>query len=332
MMVHNDLKQLPEFKNAVITIGSFDGVHCGHQKIIQRVNQLAQKVDGESVLITFHPHPRLVIYPKDDSLQLITTIDEKVRLLERYGLDHVVVVPFSIEFSQQSADEYIVNFLVDRFRPKYIVIGYDHKFGLNRQGDIDFLKHYQEAYDYQVEEIPVQEINDLSISSTKIRKAVQKGEIAAANELLGHYYTLTGTVVHGQQIGITLGFPTANLEVNHPHKLIPPNGIYAVRVKHHDQTYGGMLYIGDRPSLKDLNNQTIEVNIFEFEKNIYGDRLLVEFVAYVRSDITFSNLADLSVQLGKDKIASQAILQKQVLQKSTQNKEVDPSVAVVILN
>lgn len=332
MMVHNDLKQLPEFKNAVITIGSFDGVHCGHQKIIQRVKQLADKVDGESILITFHPHPRLVIYPKDNSLELITTIDEKVRLLEHYGLDHVVVVPFSVEFSQQTADEYIVNFLIDRFQPKYIVIGYDHKFGLNRQGGIDFLKHYQETYNYQVEEIPVQEINDLGISSTKIRKAIQKGKIAAANELLGHYYTLTGTVVHGQQIGETLGFPTANLEVTHTHKLIPPNGIYAVRVRHHDQVYGGMLYIGDRPTLKNLTNQTIEVNIFDFKKNIYGDRLLVEFVDYVRSDITFTNLADLSVQLGKDKIASEAILQNEVKEVEVVPKSVLPTVAVVILN
>jgi hypothetical protein len=332
MMVHNDLKQLPEFKNAVITIGSFDGVHCGHQKIIQRVKELAQKVDGESVLITFHPHPRLVIYPKDRSLQLLTTIDEKVRLLERYGLDHVVVVPFSIEFSQQSADEYIVNFLVDRFHPKYIVIGYDHKFGLNRQGDIDFLRHYQKSHHYEVEEIPAQEIDDLSISSTKIRKGIQQAQIQAANKLLGHYYTLTGTVVHGQQIGETLGFPTANLEVTHTHKLIPPNGIYAVRVRHHNQVYGGMLYIGDRPTLKNLHNRTIEVNIFEFKKNIYGDRLLIEFVDYVRADEAFSNLADLSVQLGKDKTAAEAILNQSVQEVMEEAPKVQASVAVVILN
>lgn len=329
MMVHRDLNQLPAFKNAVITIGSFDGVHQGHQKIIERVKQLAKKSQGESVLITFHPHPRLVVYPKDKSLQLLSTIDEKVRLLQQFDIDHLVIVPFSIDFSQQAADEYIVNFLVGKFNPRYVVIGYDHKFGLNRQGDINFLRHYEEKYQYQVEEIPKQEVNNLGISSTKIRNALAESAISRANRLLGHNYILSGKVVHGQRIGHSLGFPTANLEMPSLHKLVPPNGIYAVKVFHKEKQYGGMLYIGDRPSIKELNDRTIEVNIFDFDQEIYGDDLILEFVDYIRGDQAFENLNDLSDQLGRDR--EEAL---RCLALSERNPRVTSraTVAVVILN
>lgn len=329
MMVHHDLNQLPAFKNAVITIGSFDGVHQGHQKIIERVRQLSKKVQGECVLITFHPHPRLVVYPKDNSLQLLSTIDEKISLLERFGLDHLVIVPFSIDFSQQSADEYIVNFLVGKFKPSYIVIGYDHRFGLNRQGDIDFLRFYEDKFQFKVEEIPKQEVDHLSISSTKIRTAITEADIQKANRLLGHAYTLSGKVVQGQQIGQSLGYPTANLDISNPHKLIPPNGIYAVRVKHDDVEYGGMLYIGDRPSIKGSDHRTIEVNIFDFDDTIYGDALSLEIVDYIRGDQTFDQLKDLSKQLSKDKEAALRLL---AISERSADVQSEATVAVVILN
>jgi len=333
MKVHNDLNNLPGFRNAVLTIGSFDGVHEGHQKIIKRMNRLAREQDGESILITFHPHPRLVIYPDDDSLRLITTIDEKIQLLDHYGLDHVVIVPFTPAFSQQSADEYIQHFLVEKFNPRTIVIGYDHRFGAGRKGDINFLRSHAQHAGFDVVEIAKQEVEDMAISSTKIRKALEGGRISNATQLLGHTFTLTGTVVHGQRIGNSIGFPTANLEISQPHKLIPPNGIYAVQVRHQNEQYGGMLYIGDRPTLKEYNNRTIEVNIFGFDQEIYGDKLQLEFIDFIRQDSAFTNLDDLSAQLAKDREAAVAILEaRQPSGKKQASADPLPAVAVVILN
>lgn len=310
MEVYYDLKDLPVFKSAVLTIGSFDGVHSGHQKILERLRQLAQEVQGESIVITFHPHPRLVIYPKDNSLQLINDIEEKVALLERYGIDNVVVVPFTIEFSQQSADEYIQKFLVDKFNPRYIVIGYDHRFGLNRQGNIDYLKHASRSANFDVIEIQKQEIEDIAISSTKVRKALNKGDVHTASKLLGHYFTLTGKVVKGQQIGNTIGFPTANISIENKHKLIPPYGIYAVYLVHDKERYEAMLYIGDRPTLKAYDNRTIEVNIFDFKKDIYGEIVQVELVDFIREDATFASLEALQDALKADKKSTLKILAK----------------------
>mgnify|MGYP006285359783 CR=1 FL=1 len=333
MKVHNDLNNLPEFRHAVLTIGSFDGVHEGHQKIIERMNRLAREQDGESILITFHPHPRLVIYPNDDSLRLITTIDEKIQLLEQYGLDHVVIVPFTIEFSQQSADEYIQKFLLEKFNPSTIVIGYDHRFGVGRQGDINYLRWHAEREGFTVVEIEKHEVENMAISSTKIRKALDAGDIEQATRLLGHTFTLTGTVVHGQRIGNSIGFPTANLEISQRHKLIPPNGIYAVRVRHQNEQYGGMLYIGDRPTLKEYNNRTIEVNIFDFDQEIYGDKLQLEFIDFIREDSAFTSLEDLSAQLAQDREAAMSILKTAApAGKKPAQPEVLPAVAVVILN
>lgn len=331
MKVYNDLNNLPEFKNAVVTIGSFDGVHQGHQKIIEKVNQLARNIDGESVLITFHPHPRLVVYPNSGDLQLLTSIDEKVDLLERYGLDNVVVVPFTVEFSQQSADEYIQKFLVEKFHPRYIVIGYDHRFGLGRQGDVNYLKWHGPQEGFEVITIEKQEVEDIAVSSTKIRRALENADIETATRLLNHYFTLTGTVVHGQRIGASLGFPTANLDITQKHKLIPPTGIYAVFVQHQKERYGGMLYIGNRPTLREHNNRTIEVNIFDFNKNIYGDKLRLEIVAHLREDREFEHFEALSRQLKEDKKKTQQLLLKKE-QAAAKKKRKQPNVAVVILN
>ncbi|MEL6142264.1 MAG: bifunctional riboflavin kinase/FAD synthetase, partial [Bacteroidota bacterium] len=269
MQVHYQLEKLPDFKNAAITIGSFDGLHLGHQQLIRRVNRLAASREGESVVITFHPHPRQIVYPNDKSLRLLTSIKEKVALFEQFRVDHLVIVPFTVEFSQLSADEYIKDFLHRYFKPACIVIGYDHRFGLNRQGDINFLKWYGDQLDYEVIQIEPQEVADITVSSTKIRNALIVGEIDNANQLLGHRYQLTGKVVKGRQIGRTIGFPTANIDVDNPYKLIPAEGIYAAQARWGNQFLEGMLYIGQRPTLDDGRAQTIELNIFDFDHDLY---------------------------------------------------------------
>lgn len=332
MNVYRDLNNLPNFQNAVITIGSFDGVHGGHQFILERVKQLAREVDGESVIITFHPHPRLVVYPKDTSLRLINTIEEKIALLDRYGIDNVVIVPFTIAFSQQSADEYIEKFLLEKFNPKWIVIGYDHRFGLNRQGDINYLKHYSQKSNFQVDEIQPQQIDEITVSSTKVRIAIQAGAVKKATKLLGHHFILTGTVEKGQQIGKTIGFPTANIKPPSIHKLLPKEGIYATFVHHKGKRYEGMLYIGTRPTLPEHNNKTIEVNIFDFNQQIYGDELTLELVEFIRDDAKFDSLEALQSALAKDKISTLEILTKQPPQPINKATFNYPEVAVVILN
>lgn len=332
MNVYKDLNNLPDFQNAVITIGSFDGVHGGHQIILNRVKELAQDVNGESVVITFHPHPRLVVYPKDTSLRLINTIEEKISLLERYGIDNVVIVPFTIAFSQQSADEYIEKFLLEKFNPKWIVIGYDHRFGLNRQGDINYLKHYSKEANFQVDEIEPQQIDEITVSSTKVRKAIQAGKVKQAGKLLGHHFLLSGTVVKGQQIGKTIGFPTANLKLPSVHKLLPQEGIYATFVHHRGKRYKGMLYIGTRPTLPEHDNKTIEVNIFDFNQTIYGDELTLELVEFIRPDAKFDSLEALQAALAADKISTLQILKKQPAPQINRATFNYPEVAVVILN
>ncbi len=332
MRVFNDLTDLPEFRNAVLTIGSFDGVHQGHQQILDRVKELARQNEGESIVVTFHPHPRLVVYPKDNSLKLITTIEEKVQLLRRYGIDNVVVVPFTVEFSQQSADEYIKKFLVDKFHPKHIVIGYDHRFGLNRQGDINYLKWHGEACGYEVVEIGKHEVEDIAVSSTKVRRALDEGKVSDAARLMGHYFSLTGTVVHGNKIGKRIGFPTANLEIPQRHKLLPPGGIYAVYAYHQGQRYGGMLYIGDRPTLEQYDNKTIEVNLFGFDKDIYGDKLQLELIERTRDDEKFDGLEALSKRLQQDREEVQKVIGE--LESAETKKKMSPQAraAIVILN
>ncbi len=333
MKVYTDLSKLDEFKNAVITIGSFDGVHTGHQKILERVKQLAKEEEGESVLITFHPHPRLIVNPNDTSLKLLTSVQEKVDLVNKYGIDHLVFVPFNKAFSLQSPDEYIRNFLHKYFKPVKIVIGYDHKFGNNRAGNIELLKTYQEELGYQVEEISKQEVDHIAVSSTKVRKALTEGKIIPATELLNHYFSLTGEVVRGQAIGKEIGFPTANIDVKDPHKLIPGEGIYAVYVHYNDHRYDGMLYLGNRPTLEDHNNYVCEVNIFDFKKEIYGEQLKIDFVRRIRDDEKFPGLDALKKQLIQDKANALAVLgQTSKIEIKEENKKPLPKVAVVILN
>lgn len=307
MRVFQSLDTLPKFKNAVITIGSYDGVHAGHQEIIKQVNTLAKKVGGESVLITFHPHPRLVVAPDDKSLKLITSVNEKIEVLRQFGIDNIVIVPFTKEFAAQSPTEYVKDFLVKYFQPNRIVIGYDHRFGQKRAGDIEFLKSLAEANNYQVVEIEKHEVDDIAVSSTKIRKAILNGEIEKANSFLQYPFVLSGQVIHGKKIGTEIGYPTANLEVERQNKIIPKAGIYAVYVRYNEERYKAMLYIGNRPTLNG-QDQSIEVNLFDFNANLYGKTLYVEFVAHIREDAKFDSLEELQMQIGKDKVSTLAVL------------------------
>ena len=310
MKVFRDINAIPSIPKPVLTIGSFDGVHLGHQQILNQINLLAKEHGGESVVITFHPHPRQIIYPKDNSLTLLNTLNEKLYLLEKAGIDNVVVVPFSIEFSQQNPKEYIEKFLIEKFQPAFIVIGYDHRFGLNREGNIFLLNQYQEAHEFEVVEIQKHELENIAISSTTIRKSIQAHEIEKANALLGSPYLISGQVISGKQLGKELGFPTANLKIENKHKLIPGEGIYAVRILHQERTFDGMLYIGNRPSLNDNDAQSIEINIFDFNEMIYHEFIIVQVLSYVRADQKYDSMDALKAQLSLDKKMVQAILKE----------------------
>jgi len=330
MRVFRDINNLPEFENAVLTIGSFDGVHNGHQALLKKVKSLAQKVDGEVVIITFHPHPRQIIYPKDDTLKLLNSIEEKIQLFEKIGVDNLVIVPFSIQFSQQSADEYVEKFLVEKFHPKVVVVGFDHKFGLNRQGDISFLKFHGKNFGFEVEEIQKQTLSDLKISSTRVRNALLEKQVGEANNSLGYNYMLTGEVIRGLELGSKLGYPTANLKVSTKHKLIPPNGVYAAYVWYENQRYQSMFYIGNRMTIEGHPQLTMEANIFDFDDSIYGENIQIELVEFIREGKKFEDLNALKAQLKKDKTTTQKVLEE--LEKKQLSNSKKKSVAVVILN
>jgi len=307
MRVFRDINSLPAFKNAVITVGTFDGVHRGHQQLIRKIHSLAQSVTGESVLITFNPHPRIVVHPDDHQLRLLSTLDEKISLLEKEGIDNLVVVPFTKEFSTQSAREYVECFLVGQFHPAVIVIGYNHSFGHHRDGNIELLKKLSAEYNFRVEEISKQIVEDIAVSSTRIRIALEERDCELASQLLGRHYSLYGTVVEGDKIGRTLGYPTANIAVADSTKLIPADGIYAVTVTVEGKIYKGMLSIGYRPTVGGTK-KTIEVNIFDFNKNIYNQTIELSFVKWLRAEEKYSSLDELKVQLEKDKINSLEVL------------------------
>ena len=329
MQTHFDLAALPRFRNAVVTIGSFDGVHAGHRQLFEGIQRLAHRHHGESVVITFDPHPRSVLRPNLPT-KLLTTREEKIRYCAACGVDHLVIVPFTREFSEQTPKEYVQQFLVRHFSPTAIVIGYDHRFGKDRAGDLQFLRSYAQLYRYEVVEIGAQEIDDLAVSSTRIRKCLRAGEVREAGELLGRPYALTGTVERGKQIGRTIGFPTANIRVDEPAKLIPALGIYAVRAILGEERLDGMLYIGDRPSLQDGRGVTIELNLFDFDRDLYGQELTVEFVAFLRGDMTLDGLDALRVQLEHDEISARSVLSGRQLTGAA--RDYRPATAVVILN
>jgi riboflavin kinase/FMN adenylyltransferase len=300
MHTHNGLEHLPTFKNAVLTIGTYDGVHFGHQKIIRRITEIAKEIDGESVMLTFDPHPRLVLNPYDERLKLISTIDEKIELLDSFGLNHLVIAEFSKEFASMEAEEYVEKILIKNFHPKRIVIGYDHRFGKDRKGDIELLRQLADKYHYEVEEIPAQTLDEISISSTKVRNALLEGDIQQANQFLAHPFTIKGRVVHGDKIGRVLGFPTANIEISNPHKLIPASGVYAVKIKIENQFYKGALSIGYRETVFDNSKLTIEVFILDFNGDLYNKNLDMIFVDFIRPQIKYENWDLLKVQIEKD--------------------------------
>ncbi len=327
MIVCRDLNALPSFERSVVTIGSFDGVHQGHRKLLKKIVDIASDQDLVSIVITFDPHPRQVIYPKDKELKLLNTLDEKLDSIRKTAIDYVVIVPFTIEFSQISPSEYIETFLVKLFNPAHIVIGYDHKFGLNRQGDIHLLKSVAPQYGFQITEITAHALNDIAVSSTKIRTALQTGDIILANRYLEDQYPISGIVTQGQQLGRQIGYPTANIKVASSYKLIPSYGVYAVTVKIGDELnlHNGMLYIGTKPTIEGSEEEAIEVNIFDFDQDIYGKKISVFLHDYVREDVKFDGIEALTTKLGEDESQIRDMLS--IIQDNQH-----PEVAIVVLN
>lgn len=300
MNIYKNINDLPAFKNPVITIGSFDGVHAGHQKILSRVKTLADEINGESVVITFFPHPRKIVDPREQGLSVLNTLDEKIGHISSLGIGNIVIVPFTFEFSRLSPREYIEKFILGCFHPKYVVIGYDHKFGLNRAGDIHLFKDYESAGHFHVVEIPKQEVDEVTVSSTKIRSAILSGKIEDASLLLNHPYILTGKVIHGDKLGTKLGYPTANLYISEKEKLIPMEGVYAVKTEIEDEEFDGMMYIGKKPTVSDQAGINIEINIFDFNQNIYDKTIKINIIKYLRNDLKFDSLDQLKEQLAID--------------------------------
>ncbi len=307
MKIYHGLDDFVRLDCAVVTSGTFDGVHIGHQKILQRLQEVANKNNGETVVITFWPHPRLVLQPVDDSLQLLNTFEEKADLLKEQGIKHLIRIPFTKEFSQLTSEEFIIKILSETIGTKKLVIGYDHRYGKNREGSFEQLKLNASQYGFEVEEIPRQDIDHVAVSSTKIRHALEVGDLDSATHLMGRPYSVTGRVVKGDKLGRLMGFPTANIEIDTKHKLIPSDGIYAVTVKHEHTYYQGMLYIGNRPTINGTK-RNIEVNIFDFDKEIYGDTITVYLHKLIRGDIRFNDLEELKQQLYKDRESALEVL------------------------
>jgi riboflavin kinase/FMN adenylyltransferase len=309
LKIYNHFSEFKKLNNAVATIGTFDGVHYGHQKIIKRLCELAKATGGESVILTFFPHPRLIIDPENQDLKMINTINEKAKMLESLGVDHLIITPFTRDFSNLTPAEYIQNILVDTIGIKNLIVGYDHRFGKDRKGGLQDLETFSKNFNYKIEQIPEQDINDVAVSSTKIRTALLDGDVALAANYLGYNFSLYGKVIKGDKIGRTIGFPTANLFVEETYKLIPSDGIYAVTVEMNDEVFKGMAYIGQRPTINGMT-RNIEVNIFDFNQEIYGQDIKMNFLEFLRHDVKFTGLEALKEQLQRDKEATLAYFKK----------------------
>ncbi|HSF45710.1 MAG TPA: bifunctional riboflavin kinase/FAD synthetase, partial [Chitinophagaceae bacterium] len=301
MLVHTNTDHLPMFRKAVLTIGTFDGVHLGHQQIIRQLKSEAIANGGETVIVTFHPHPRKIVKDKPDGISLLNTLPEKIKLLESHGIDHLVVVPFTPEFSTLTAEQYVTDFLVRKFRPAILIIGYDHRFGQGRSGNYELLEEMGPGGGFEVKEIPEHILNTVTVSSTRIRQDLKEGKLAEANQFLGYPYGLSGTVVEGDRRGRTIGFPTANLRLEDEEKLIPADGVYAVTVSIGDRenVYRGMMNIGFRPTVGGTR-RSIEIHIINFSEDIYGSVLHLKLHHYVRREKKFSSLEELKAQLIAD--------------------------------
>ncbi len=301
MKVFQGFNEMAKIPHPVLTIGTFDGVHLGHQKIIKQLNEVAEKNGGESVLFTFYPHPRMVLFPETHGLKLIQTQVEKLEKLERMGLQNIIVHPFTKEFSRLTAIEFVRDYLVSKLNIKTIVIGYDHQFGKNREGSLELLKDLAPIYDFEVIEIGAKDINEVNISSTKIREALKHGDVSLANTYLGEEFEINGTVGHGQKLGTKLGFPTANIELNTDVKLIPKNGVYATRVvRENNSEYFGLVSIGERPTVDDSGKITIEAYLIDFDGDLYGEELCLKLLKRVRDEKKFDSLEELITEMKKD--------------------------------
>ena len=309
LKIYNHFTEFKKLNNAVATIGTFDGVHYGHQKIINRLCELARSTGGESVILTFFPHPRLIIDPENQDLKMINTINEKAEMLSKLGVDHLIITPFTRDFSNLTPKEYIQEILLETIGVKQLIVGYDHRFGKDRKGGLSDLEACAETYGFKIEEIPEQDINDVAVSSTKIREALLSGKVSLAAEYLGYHFSLSGRVIKGDKIGRTIGFPTANIFIEETYKLIPSDGIYAVTIEIDGGLYKGMAYIGQRPTINGMT-RNIEVNIFDFNREIYGQDIKMNFLEFLRHDVKFTGLEALKEQLHKDKEATLAYFTK----------------------
>lgn len=298
MKTFQDICSFTPKEKTLVTIGTFDGVHFGHQQIIQKLVSEAKKAGKKSLVLTFFPHPRMVLQ-KDASIELINTIDERASLLEKTGLDYLIIHPFSKEFSRMSALEFVRDLLVNQLNISKLIIGYDHHFGKNREGNITQLTEYSHLYDFKVEEIPAQDIDSVSVSSTKIRRALHEGKLKTANNYLGYHFMLQGTVVNGKKLGGKIGYPTANIHVEETYKLIPKTGVYVVKSMIDENIVFGMMNIGSRPTL-DGDHQTIEVHFFDFNQDLYHQNLTIELLYFLRDEHKFDSIASLVHQLKKD--------------------------------
>lgn len=308
MRVFQGYEQFEGVRNPILTIGTFDGVHIGHQKIIEHLNAEAKALGGESVLMTFYPHPRMILFPESHGLELLQTQAEKLAKLEECGLQNVIIQPFTDEFSRLTALEFVRNILVNSIHVRKLIIGYDHQFGRNREGSIDFLKEVCDTYGFEVEEIPAQEIDEVNVSSTKIRKALEVGDVTCAGEYLGKNYSIEGIVVKGKEIGRKLDYPTANISIQDNTKLIPANGVYIVKVLVKGSEQFGMLSIGVNPTISENNARTIEVHILDFQQDLYGQSIEVHFLKYLRPELKFESLEELKFKIKEDEVATRAYL------------------------
>ena len=308
MKTYNSIYDYNKKEKSIVTIGTFDGVHIGHKLILEKLIQNAKEHDCESVVLTFFPHPRMVLQESSD-VKLINTIEEKSELIGNIGIENLIIHPFDQKFSRLTAEEFVKTILVDLLNIKKIIIGYDHRFGRNRTANIDDLIVYGKQYDFEVEQISAQEINDNAVSSTKIRNAILEGNISLANKYLGYNYTFSGEVVKGKQLGRTIGFPTANIHIKESYKLIPKNGVYIVKSNYDGNTIFGMMNIGNRPTVNG-ENLTIEVNFFDFDEDIYNKIISIEILAFIREEQKFDSLDSLKSQLNKDQQTSLSYISK----------------------
>ncbi|MGL5682534.1 MAG: bifunctional riboflavin kinase/FAD synthetase [Marinifilaceae bacterium] len=307
MDVHYGLENL-HIHNPVVTLGSFDGLHKGHVKVLQALRDEAKRVNGETVIVSFEPHPRAVLYPHEPAPGILTTVEEKIGLLKECGVDHLVLLPFTLELAQLDYKEFVKRILVDGIGVRVLVVGYDHRFGRNREGSFDTLKSLSEVMGFELMQEQVYEEKHINVSSTKIRNALAVGDINTVNNYLGYNYSFSGCVVMGQQLGRKMGFPTANIQLHSMNKLLPATGVYAVEVIVDSVVYGGMLNIGTRPTVSRTGETSVEVHIFNFNKDIYGNSITVRFVERVRGERRFENVDELKQQLCVDKQMVECLL------------------------